>query len=201
MGVWPLVFQVVYGAPGDEIHLSAGAIMTSVTIDVPEFAGANLPGIEHRTQFLHDLGMFVGMWSEFELGMEIRIGQLTDASPLDNATVVGTLQFRTKSEILHALLVQRGLVGEKDAWATSASLVKRNVLMHGVMSTENDFELFAIYKRTVSGATDRQSMVKTADEFRKDVTAFRQRSHDLLLSLGINDLMVSEYGAAARLSP
>lgn len=175
--------------------------MTSVSIDVPDFAGAHLPGIEHRTQFLHDLGMFIGMWSEFEIALEIRIGQLTGASPLDNATVVGTVGFGAKQEILGALLVERGLTDEAEKWKSVAGLVKRNVLMHGVMSTEGEFERFAIYKRTVSGASDKQSMLKSAAEFRADVTAFRLRTHALLGPLGINDLVVSEYGAAARLAP
>lgn len=175
--------------------------MTSVTIDVPDFAGANLPGIEHRTQFLHDLGMFIGMWSEFEIAIEIRIGQLTGASPLDNATLVGTVPFGAKSEILATLLAERGESDEANKWKDVAAIVKRNVLMHGVMSTEGDFERFAVYRRTVSGATDKQSVVKSAAEFRADVSAFREGTHRLLASLGINDQLVSEYGSAARLSP
>jgi hypothetical protein len=169
----------------------------AVVVDVPEYAGPNLPGIEHRTQFLHDLGMFVGMWSEYDLAIEIIIGQLTGASPLDNATVVGTLQHGAKLQIVRELLTERGRKADADEFKEITEGAHRNTLMHGVMASDDGFSRFAIYKRALGRKPKYEA---TAAEFRAHVSDFRARVSALFVRLGIDDATIIEYGQMARLA-
>lgn len=106
-----------------------------------------LPNVEARTQFLHDLGSVVAMWSEFEVAIEFVIGRRTGLAPADSSLIFGTMGFEAKLKIVIALLARDQRDDAIAAVKDLVAFVRRNVLLHAALGAEKDFSRFAFWQR------------------------------------------------------
>lgn len=167
-------------------------------VKIPSTAGADIEGIEERTQLLHDLGILVALWSQFEIYIEMAIMGITKVSPLHNSILLGSLQFKAKVSILKSLLRTEGKTDTISKINTAVSFAKRNVLMHSAMSSERDFSKFGFFYRSVDDGYNVKAHTYTATDFHKHVYRFKDLANDAIDDLGLSEEMMQKYGHGAQ---
>ena len=167
-------------------------------VKIPSEAGLGAPGVEERTQMLHDLGVLMALWSHLELFIEVAIWQITKMSGLHASILLGGLQHKSKISILYALLRLDGKDATISKMKTAMSYAKRNALIHSALGTEDDFSQFAFFYRSID---DRYKVTKhsyTATTFHNHVWHFRDLANAALDDLPVTHEQIDNYGKQAK---
>ena len=163
----------------------------------------NLPPdfVEKRTQFLHDYGAFLALWSEFELMLEVKIAQLTGMAAKDASIVIGGLNFGSKPSILCSLLEQRGDSETPKKVRAVITHARRNALVHGIAGADRDPIAFAFFKREIGDTYQVKHLTFDADTFNEHFERLRILHGEAADALGLNIDMspVSTNGTDLRL--
>jgi hypothetical protein len=157
--------------------------------------------IDRRTQFLHDYGSLLSVWSEFELALEVKIAQLAKMEPLTASIVLGSLSFGNKPAILLSLLDEAGDTETGPKITNVINKARRNALVHGVVASERDISEIGFVKREVGPKYTVKTSAFTSDSFHEHFLAFREAYLEAMQALGLTLADLEEYGQKARLFP
>lgn len=155
--------------------------------------------VEDRTQFLHDYGALLSLWSEFELAIEVKIAQLVGMAPKDASIVLGGLNFGSKPAILYSLLSQRGDDATAQTVRAVISHTRRNALVHGVSGGDADEKTFVFFKREIDSAYKVNHIGFTADTFNQHFETFRALYKAAQDAMGVTFDNLEAYGREAGL--
>lgn len=155
--------------------------------------------VEDRTQFLHDYGALLSLWSEFELAIEVKIAQLVGMAPKDASIVLGGLSFGSKPSILSSLLSQRGDVTTANAVEAVITHTRRNALVHGVSGGDPEKGLFAFFKREIGSSYKVNHVTFNKDGFNQHFETFRLLYKSAQDAMGLTFDDLEAYGRGAGL--
>lgn len=157
-----------------------------------------------RTQLLHDFGLLIVTWNEFELYIELAILRITGLSQLHCSIVLGGLQHKAKVSILKALLHEQGNKDAVSKLKAALSHAKRNALMHGVPSSDTAKSKYAFTHRSIDDRYKAATHIFTPDEFHERVWKFNELCVEALNAIGINPncpktkAELKDYGKGAK---
>jgi len=137
-----------------------------------QIAGAKSPSKvtgDGRANFLYSAalhGVFMGLWSEFELVLEVPIMNLSGMSPQNTSIVCTPIQIGVKMQIALSLLNSNN----NDEKGTELlkkvqDVASRNIYIHGFWDADETFEKFYLYHREAKNSY----VVKRGEKNRKDL--------------------------------
>ena len=152
-----------------------------------------------RTQFLHDYGALLSLWSHFELSIEVKIARLANLAPKDATIILGGLNFGSKPDILYSLLDQRDQNDVAGKVRAVINHVRRNALVHGVAGADDKPFRFAFFKREVGSRYEVKHLIYTPKQFNAHFEQFRELMFVAQDAMGVHLDDLEEYGREAGL--
>lgn len=165
-------------------------------IKIPDDADARSP---EREQFLHDYGVILALWSQFDTYIEVAIMRLTGMSGLHASVVLGTLQSKAKCNILYSLLRLNDDEMTAQKVKEAIDFAKRNLIVHSAMASEKDFSKIVFFKRSIDPRYKAVGHNYSADSFHEHVWKFRDLANEALTALSLTEADLNEYGRMAQL--
>lgn len=157
--------------------------------------------LERRTQFLHDYGALLSVWSEFELAIEVKIAQLAGLDPLKASIILGGLSFGNKPAILSALLNESGDTTLAPKVQAVINAAKRNSLVHGIVASDDMMEEIGFVKREIGPGYSVKKYPFNEATFHKHFLEFRRLYGLAIEAMGLTLDDLEEYGRKAQLFP
>jgi hypothetical protein len=140
------------------------------------------------SHFFMEFGQLLGAWNTFEAMVEVVIMRELRLSVEETCIVCGGLNFSSKVGIAHSLLNRTAEGKQKSSAINSAhTLAERNGFAHGIISVNEESNLFTVVRRDVKAKLSVHTKPLKSTDMQKHGHSFYAKFEEAMQICGITD--------------